>query len=402
MINIANIEDLLEVSANLHVGPKILLDKEDMTIMHSIARQVFKGTALTDRQYALMKEKLLKYKSQFVNLDCNFEYAIEQLRNPLRQIDRSKYIKIVQSNEENSLKEFEKNVKWIKIRFPFKKSIIMDIQTISNKCKNYHHLKGSHEHYFELTDINIDLVINQFIDKEFEIDQTLLDRYKNIKEIKDNKTLYIPYFDGENIHNISANAIDFLKKEIDDISKNNFVKVVDRSIKYGFVVNKKQPTSLTEKIAFRDEYQVHIKPSRVSLQELMTSIYNLDRFPMLVILDERYALTQLDSIYKIFRDMLPRSEQAVMFRKEGHDDFNVYVKDKGLNNWVDNNTKIVYINNKKVPKTLLKSDWSPITSLSFDSFNNKEISVYANQFVDLFVSYEENLSPFKKYSRFHG
>ena len=58
MKNVANtIEDLLEILAGLQGQGQIQIDPNDATIMHSVARQTFKGTALTDRQYNLMKEK---------------------------------------------------------------------------------------------------------------------------------------------------------------------------------------------------------------------------------------------------------------------------------------------------------------------------------------------------------
>ena len=104
------IEDCLETIAGLSRDSSIEIDKSDKTIMYSIARQVYKGSALTDKQYALMKIKLATYKNQFLeNKFDNFDIALESLRLPLRKIDRRKYIKIVKIE----------NVEWIKIRFPF-------------------------------------------------------------------------------------------------------------------------------------------------------------------------------------------------------------------------------------------------------------------------------------------
>jgi len=339
MTNITTIEDCLELVAGLQLGPKIQIESSDITIMHSIARQVFKGTALTDRQFALMKQKLTVYKDQFINIDCDFDFVIEQLRQPLREIDRSKYIKICNpSEDEIPLAGIDNDQQWIKVRFPFKKSLIILVNDIAS-AENYYHKKGSHEHFYALTDLNTDLILGKFIDKGFEIDQELLDRYNDIQKIKENKTNYIPYFDGENICNLNANAIHFLKKEIGEISKDNFTKVADRSLRYGYQVDKKECVSIVEKIAYRNSTSVHIKPSKHNLQEVLMALHTLDRFPLVVLLNENQALSQLDSVYKIFRDVIPSSQQAVMFRKTGYDDFNVYVKDKSLNNWVDNNTK---------------------------------------------------------------
>ena len=105
--NINTIEDLLETLAGLTSSDNLKIESTDATIIHSIARQSFKGTALTDRQFLLMKDKLQKYKEQFTN--CNFDLAIKTLRLPLRQIDRSKYITLIQA----PLNEPKEN--WIKV-----------------------------------------------------------------------------------------------------------------------------------------------------------------------------------------------------------------------------------------------------------------------------------------------
>ena len=51
MKTLLNIEDCLEAAAGLRQMHLITIDNSDKTIMHSIARQVFKGTALTDKQF---------------------------------------------------------------------------------------------------------------------------------------------------------------------------------------------------------------------------------------------------------------------------------------------------------------------------------------------------------------
>ena len=85
MLRTNTIEDCLEMLAGFRKeSESFSLMKEDYTIMHSIARQCFKGTALTDRQYALMQTKLLAYKDQFDKADIPLEIWIKNLRHPLR------------------------------------------------------------------------------------------------------------------------------------------------------------------------------------------------------------------------------------------------------------------------------------------------------------------------------
>lgn len=400
MNNITTIEDCLELAAGLQLGPKIHLNSSDITIMFSIARQVFKGTALTDRQFSLMKEKLTTYKDQFENIDCDFDYAIEQLRQPLRSIDRSKYIKICKGEDEIPLRNFENNVQWFKVRFPFKKSLIMIIQEIST-LEGYFHQKGSHEHFFELTDKNINRVIGKFHDKGFDIDKDLIDRYNEIQEVLANKNDYIPYFDGNDLKNCSDTLKNNLLKDVKEISKNNFVKIVDRHIRHGYIVNTPLPTSILEKIAFRQKPLFHSDPREINLDFVLETIYDLDRFPLLVTLEEDDSLSQIYKIYNYFRDLIPAQAQSVLFRLDGQNDFNDYVKEKNLNNWVDESTKIVYINTKTFPKILLKNKWKPITLFSFTSSISREISAYVNFNADLQIMHENEISPFRKYSRLY-
>ncbi len=56
---IVNIEDCLEYLAGMRESAATFsIEKTDYTIMNSIAKQVFRGTALTERQFAIMQENL--------------------------------------------------------------------------------------------------------------------------------------------------------------------------------------------------------------------------------------------------------------------------------------------------------------------------------------------------------
>jgi len=398
MTNIANIEDLLEVSANLHIGPSIQLSKEDITIMHSISKQVFKGTALTDRQFALMKEKLLKYKDQFIKLDCDFDYAIENLRQPLRHIDRSKYIKIVDYIEDSSEKG-----KYVKIRFPFKKSDIMLINEITSS-ENYFHKKGSHSHYFSFTESNIVKLLDRFVNKEFIIDEEIKEVYFKAKSIQENTCEYLSGIKDNKLINISSSLGEIIKNELGEVDQDNLIKFVDRKRRYGFnVFDIKEPSNLTEQIAYRNNIDFLAKPSRYSLDDTLNSLWNLDRFPMIVILDEHNCEEQLHKFVTYYRDIMPSECQSVLFRTENSmSGFNQLIKDRKLNNWVDKYTKIVYTSTNKLPKVLLKADWSPITAFSFNSRIDRSLNSYIGTRCDLVVYREEELSPMRRYSQYYG
>lgn len=394
MKNVANtIEDLLEILAGLQGQAKMQIESSDATIMHSVARQTFKGTALTDRQFALMQEKLQSYKTQFTALDYNFDRAVETLRLPLRSIDRSRYIKVVDYPNDIPYNADESE-KFIAIRFPFKKSDIALINEISS-TDGYYHSKGSHEHYFTFTENNLERIGDRFFNKDFVVDKLLKQKYVDIKNIVNNPNNYLPYFENNEIKNVRDN----LKKIIDQETNGDLLKVYDRKFRYclehiNYTISN---NSLEEQIASRSDITYHSKPSVESTHDILSALYNLDRFPMLVVLEQNKSEEQIYEIVNFFRDLIPASQQSVLFREEEKESgFNQLIHDRKLNNWVDTNTKIVYINNLKVPKVLLETDWKPICAFEYNSNNNRNVQTYVKNNCDLVIYREETISPFSR------
>ena len=93
------IEDCLEIVAGLQADNNFKLDRLDGSITLSIAKQVFRGISLSDKQYELMKLKLVKYSDQFQELNIDIHDAVTRTKMPLRSIDRTKFIKIVDIEE---------------------------------------------------------------------------------------------------------------------------------------------------------------------------------------------------------------------------------------------------------------------------------------------------------------
>jgi hypothetical protein len=400
---IATIEDLLEVAAGMtrNPEPKIKLDKEDITIMHSIARQVFKGTALTDRQFALMQEKLSKYKDQFEE-SCDFDSVVVELRKPLREIDRSKYIKIADYPEDTPY-HLEDAGKFIEVRFPFRKTDIMLINEISNQ-EGYYHSKGSHKHFFTYTEQNVYNILSRFVQKDFDIDKELIDVYNNILDIRSKKTDFISCIVDNKIYNLNPKAKLIAEREIGEFNSTTKLCYIDRARRYGisFVDIPQHQQTLQERIAYRKENYYHSSPTKESLDEILQSLWNLKRFPLLVILDKTKAEHQLHELVTYYRDILPNEEQSVLFRLDGASGFNQLIKDRNLNNWVDINTKIVYISNDKLPKLLVNNEWQPVATFSYTSSLDRTVNSFVENRCDLIVYREDTLSPIRKYSKFYG
>lgn len=399
MLETKSIEDLLEVLSGFVKSPeKFEILPNDGTIVHSIARQVFKGTALTDRQFALMQTKLQTYKPQFEVQGYDFDHAIDKLRKPLRKIDRSKYIKIVEAPL-NYPKE-----KWVAVRFPFSKTLITCINEVPKHTDQYHHNKGSHEHFFLATESNIYAVIKKFINKDFEIDNELITYYNKCKDIVQNTSNLVSYVDNTGVHNISDSIRTQMSKDLGNFDPSTVINYADKYRRYGISESKItfDNPSVQNNIATRSNLEYYCPTEEVNFKEVLLSLYNLDRFPLLVNISPGHEMEQVYEIYDFFRALVPIEQQSVLFRldNETNRDFNKFIKEKNLNNWVDKYTKIVYINNK-LSKVLLKSGWKPITTLMFSQSSKGQVAQWFKAHSDLIVIRGQE-SYLRKYSSYHG
>ena len=411
MNNVANsIEDLLETLAGLQGQATMQIESSDATIMHSIARQTFRGTALTDRQQALIIEKLQTYREQFTILDYDFDTAVNILRQPLRVIDRSKYIKIVNTNEvynNTTYESYKENWKWIKIRFPFSKKLIIILDSL-NKATDYYHEKGSHEHFFHLTEQNLYNVINAFIDKNFEIESTLLENYYIIKDMISKKEDYIPGVYNFKLKTVTEASYDYITNVLGTPNIHNLAEFYDKrktlGLSYFDSVELEKSlasyTNLTQKLIMREKNTVMVNSNKYTFNNLANSLIEMKRFPLLVILTESEPLDSLIQVHSAFSGFINNSECTVMFRldNENNFNFNKYIKDNNLNSPLDKNTKVVYINTNKVPKPLIKSKWVGSTVLTLQSYYmNSNIVNYIQEY-DMCVQYDNNVSQYMRSS----
>lgn len=392
---IMNIEDCLECLVGMRDAPATFtVEKTDHTIMNSIARQVFKGTALTDRQFALMKEKLVNYKKQFAEAGVdNFECVIEQTRQPLRHIDRSKYIKLIDDK--------------IVIRFPFKKSDIVLVEEagrVAAKHNEYSHQQGSHTHTFEFNEVNVMALMDRFATKEFEIDSELIEIYKKIIKVRADARDYLSGIFNMELVNVHPTLQPIIKDELGDLTSETMTQFIDRRFRYGFdhIQLPTDQSKLIDQIVCRPDTTFHSRPSMHSVHNILDALWKLNRFPLLVVLNNDPE----DELYEFanhFRYILNPEEQSVLFRVEDKDaGFNQLIKDRKLNNWVDKNTKVVYINKSKLPKLLVNNQWKPSAAFCFSSSMERHVNHYISFNCDLVVYREEVTSLFRKHSTYYG
>lgn len=403
------IEDILHVAVD---SDDILLDQNDRAVLKSISQQCKKGTALTDRQYQLVFNKLLKINDQLLENNIVLTQGCET-RLPLREIDRTKRISIVSHADmvgSNSVYESYKNKwNWIKIVFPFNKKDIAKISEIQKAVKKGHyiHSNGSREHYVLMTPSNAYHVVSMLSNRNFEIDADILETAEKTKKILDNKNTVVPHVTETglvNVHQLLANNVN---DDIGMFDNNNALLFKDRSIRYGYAYQDFVDIQNLEcNIACRTQPECLVDPDKFTIDDIAVALKNLQRFPLLVLIDSDESCDQLVEIHQAFEKIIPNEFQSVLFRVDSNDKnshANQYIKDNKLNNWVDSKTKIVYIKKDKLPKALLSSDFVPVSALGKTSRrSNSSVDIYMEYRCDLIVYNDTQENLFRKHSKKYG
>ena len=383
-------EDVLESIVGPHSQHNIEINKSDIGIMTSIARQTRNNVGLTDRQFALVKEKLNLYKDQIPDY-----VQPTMLRIPLREIDRRHYVCLEKVNDDD----------YIVIRFPFKKKLI-DLVDEIRRLNPDKHVKDKQKHFFLLSEKAVYEIVKlakRF--PAFEIEDILLEWYNQLEDVNNNKYNYIPYVKNNNVFNVSDNCREALIKHC---GQEDTLLFYDRRNLFGIdefdlteVQNNLSNISvLTQKIITRKSHDLYISSKEWNINHLAFSINELNRYPLLVALNEQNALDELSLVHKAFNGFINNSECSVVFRLDNDGNsgthFNDYVRDNNLNNSVAFDTKIVYTNSK-IPKPLLNLEFRPscVLTLGTKSMNNK-IDLFA-QGVDLNIAFSAEESMIGKY-----
>ena len=375
------------------------LKKEDAGILKSIAKQLSKGISMTDRQHALVKRKLLSYENQFKKHNIDIIKSVEVLDSPLRKIDRSHWIKILHYNDQPLLG----------IRFPFSKKIISRIDELRQLApfqsrQSFPHYEKN-THYFPINAQNIFglMQIADRFESEFSVHPEIQEIYEQLKIYDANKQDYVPGLYNYELKNVPAQAQTDLEDLLGKCDDSNLALYYDRRHLYGLKYFDSHAVQLSmanygelaQKIMCRKEATVLVPSKVFPFEMLVEAIVRLQRFPILIVLDEKdnKEVDGLYSTHRAFKGFVANEDISVLFRMDGKSEFNQYVADNKLNNSVAKNTKIVYISNSKLPKTLFKTDWiaSCVISIGGKGLRFNNVTSFVQQF-DLQVVYEDESS----------
>ncbi len=368
-------------------SPKMedIVSSRDFKVLKSLHLNLTKGIFFTINQSDLLKKILMENKEKIASHYEDFE-------NILKLSLWSKPFRIVETVRKIYLSDnTEKEIKII-IEFSFSSNLRKIMQEISKNLTNLEPVTNGKFYIVDLDEKNIVTLVESFKNHKFSIDEKIIEYYNTIKYWK--KEEIFGQFDIESILNQN-----FQKAISDDLGIETPLTqaiINDRRIRYQYFCKPIiEPKNLAETLAMREKSYVWLDKNKHSLDEIIVALKELRRLPILVVFDsqnEKQCFEDLKNLSENLEKNDIFTDVGIYFRFDNTEDgstFNKYVAEKKYNSRVTKDTKIVGIQNGKIPKFLMKSDWKPMSVISLNNnLRNNKTSAYANC-CDLVIAYTE-------------
>ena len=377
---------LLQITQFTDTTVEEFLPRRDARVLRSLASLISNGTFFTENQSNL----LLKILQD--NLE-KIPHIREELETALKSPSWSKRFRSLQVFKKLHISLDADKDPYITIEFTFSSSIRRVLQDISKHITNLNTVGNGKLYTADLTESNIVTLIDALSPLDFVIDEKLKSYHATIKSWS--KDTVVNQF-----HISAITNTNFEKHITEDLGRDTMLSpaiIADRSKRYQYFCEnlKKSPETLSEKIATRLGTHYWINKQETGFGEIIQSLVELKRFPILVVFDSydtKHYLTELEKLVESLEDHGFYNNLGIYFRLPNTTEgklFNQFISNKSLNTQVNKDTVLVGIQNGKIPKFLIKNEWKPMCVIGIGTpLRNSKTAVYSNN-CDLIISYTD-------------
>jgi hypothetical protein len=364
--------------SNLH--PSVPL--RDVKILKNISNIMSNSFYITEAQGNLLI-KILKENLEY--LDTNELDIANNLKFPtweksFRQIEKIRKVDI---------EEKEKGKFFIKIEFNSVKEVRKTITLLNKKLEGDVFFGNPKLHYYHLFEKNLTVIHDTLEPLKFTFSPEFLELYEKVKAIDSE---YV--FNKFKFENFYKEKNQYIKKY--EMLDSDLI-ILDRKLRYQYTYDQKfdenTQDSLEYKIANRIVSKIFVHDLHYTFNQLVDAIINLRRDKILFVFDNydiSNSLYRLKLINNYLLNNNLKNLTGIYFRfdnKGPGEEFNKIISENKLNKRLDDTTKFVGIDNGKIPKFMLKSDWYPDAVISFtNNLRSNKSEVYCND-CDLVVYY---------------
>ena len=360
------------------------INHRDDEILASFSKQMAANIYVTQRQADLA----IKIIGENIK---HFRQLSEAIKNPkwensFRVIQRFKYLHLVKNTNPDRF--------FIEIGFNHTKTFTKKLDEIKNKLSAPLTRIKNNVWQIPYSELDLYQLVELVISQNFEISPEILEAHREIFEILKQENKDKIYIDIEPSENLKNRVL----TEVGNLERNNIL-LEDRKIGYQYEIfdsffQKKSEKNLIEKIATRTGAQIFLSSKTHELNDVISSLQELNRFPLLVIFDSSPEKSEKN--LKILRNSLIENNMhdgvGIYFRHDNDQNgklFNEQISQFQYNQPLNNNTAIVGITNLKIPKFLLKLKWQPKSVLVLAQVLGSNRVKLLTDYCDLVIHYQE-------------
>ena len=363
-----------------------IMPSRDSRVLRSLATAVNTHYFITENQSKLLLKilkdhtgKIAPYFEEIANA-----IALPTWSKNFRQVEQVKKF-FIGKNSTDDLTLF--------VEFTFSSTVRKILQGNSKNIENLLQVTPGKTYSADLTEKNVVALYELLAPINFEIDALIKSHYLTIKSWE--KSTFRDQF---LIGNMPGNV--FQKTITEDLGLSTTINkhvINDRSVRYQYFAEKPEnpENSLVEHIANRPQSRLWIDSTIHTLDDVIASLVTLKRFPLLVVFPN-WLPVKLQENMVILSESLEKHNVAnnvgIYFRMNNDPQgkaFNQFIADKQYNCQLDSTTNVVGITTGKIPKFLIKNDWTPMSVISLDAnLRYNKASLYTNC-CDLVITYSE-------------
>jgi hypothetical protein len=359
---------------------------KDHKTLSSLASSVTSDQFITENQSKLILKLLAHYSHTFGDMATEIKAALADPKwsRTFRVIEQVRKLYIDTRFAEHPM---------LSIEFTFSTNI-RKILTQANKTLDglIQDTNGKLYHT-ELTEHNIVTLVELLNPLGFVIDEAINRHYELIKswdkeEVK--KNYLYSAITTRNYETCIANDIGNFNL-VDDVIKQ------DRSLRYRYFTDTvvEDDGTLTRKIATRGKNRVWVNKKLFSLDNVVASLVELKRLPVLVVFDSYNQSKSADILQELSTALVNNNVSdnvGVYFRLPNTDTgmkFNKIIAENSYNKFLATDTQVVCVQSNKIPKFLLSTTWTPMSVIVIETnLRSSKTAVYANG-CDLIITYSD-------------
>jgi len=376
MITVDNL--LLNVVNSTTTNLEDLVSAKDAKILRNLATTINSHYFVTENQGNLIIKIFRENYKKIVNFSENLDQLLlhPTWSRDFRQIRQVRKFYIDKLNDD---------VLHLIVEFTFNSDIRRILQEITKKCNTLVCIENGRKYTAALTEKNIEILSETLTLLNFEIDDLIKTHYNTIKSWS--KTEVENQFLITNIEHKN-----FQKAITEDLGIETAIDqniINDRSMRYQYHLENPRNfgENLVEQIANRSKPRIWIDKKQHTMTEVIASIIELKRLPLLIVFDTLVNNKYLENL-KILSKSLEENEIfdgiGVYFRLPNDEmgkQFNTFIAEKSYNYQLCDDTNVACVMSGKLPKFFLKTAWKPMSVIALDSrmgMRHGKTAVYSN------------------------